>query len=621
MTSSEFERLVRKAERTAADSPTAYRLRVMLLGGLGYAYVWLLLLAALAALAVLAMAIVGTDAVRVPVSVGRELGIPLVLFAGAVGKALWVRLDAPAGMPLARHDFPELFGALDDIRNALRGPRLHVVLLNDQFNASITQIPRLGVLGWHRNHLVLGLPLLLALTREQLLAVLAHEYGHLSGSHGKIGTWIYRIRRTWHQLMMTFAERRGVAAVLIKRFVGWYAPYFNAYSFALARSEEYEADRAAAALAGSTDTGGALVRIATAARYLDRDYWPGVFAQADQSPTPSQAPYRHFAHSTDFGLPSERAVSLLDEALSAETDLGDTHPSLSDRLTALGVAPRIPEATDESAARSFLGPHLDRIVADFDQGWRASCAPWWAERHARVQGARARLVELASKPQSDLTVDELLERARHVDDLDGRDAALPIYRQVLERDPRVPVARAIVGLAMLRDGDEEGIDMIEGAMAADADLTIAGNQALRNHFAAQGDLERANAYHRRAAEHAEKLERIQAERSTIPFQAVYDPPDLEAGALDELVARLRADSFIRHAYLVRKRLELSDEPVYVLGVTGSFRFTLKDDRAAVAGRIASALDLPIDLYVVVLAGDNRKRLLPILKKVKGAKLF
>ena len=80
---------------------------------------------------------------------------------------------------------PALFEALERIRRKIRAPMIHHVRLNDEFNASIQQVPRYGLLGGSVNHLTIGLPLLMALNRPRFLAVLAHEYGHLRGDHGR----------------------------------------------------------------------------------------------------------------------------------------------------------------------------------------------------------------------------------------------------------------------------------------------------------------------------------------------------------------------------------------------------------------------------------------------------
>lgn len=58
------------------------------------------------------------------------------------------------------------------------------------------QHARLGVLGWHVNYLILGLPLMQAVSPEQFRAIVAHELGHLSRNHSRFAGWIYRVRLT-----------------------------------------------------------------------------------------------------------------------------------------------------------------------------------------------------------------------------------------------------------------------------------------------------------------------------------------------------------------------------------------------------------------------------------------
>jgi Zn-dependent protease with chaperone function len=93
------------------------------------------------------------------------------------------------------------------------------------------------------------MPLFQALSVEQLTAVLAHEYGHLSGSHGRWGSWIYRLRQTWNRLISGLRENQSWGNGLFYRFFGWYVPFFNAYFLSLAKKNT-EADRYSAEING-----------------------------------------------------------------------------------------------------------------------------------------------------------------------------------------------------------------------------------------------------------------------------------------------------------------------------------------------------------------------------------
>ena len=72
-----------------------------------------------------------------------------------------------------------------------------------------------------------------ALSAPQFTAVLAHEYGHLSGAHSRFSAWIYRIRRTWAQIVEGLEKRDNWGITLFSKFFEWYIPFFNAYSFVL----------------------------------------------------------------------------------------------------------------------------------------------------------------------------------------------------------------------------------------------------------------------------------------------------------------------------------------------------------------------------------------------------
>ena len=118
-------------------------------------------------------------ALSVAIALHAVFAVKLVMLIGAlllvVLRALWVRLQPPDGEPLARGDAPELFALLDRLRARLNTPPLHQVLVTADFNAGITQVPRLGVFGWHRNYLILGLPLMRCVSAPQLEAVAAYE--------------------------------------------------------------------------------------------------------------------------------------------------------------------------------------------------------------------------------------------------------------------------------------------------------------------------------------------------------------------------------------------------------------------------------------------------------------
>ena len=140
----------------------------------------------------------------------------------------------------------------------------HVYLVND-VNAFVTQ--RGGVMGFgSRRVMGIGLPLMQALTVQELKAVLAHEFGHYHAGDVSIGPWIYKTRaaigRTIHQLGEGSLQKIFIA----------YGNLFLRVTHAVSRRQEFIADEVAANAAGAGAMASALRKVHGAAVAFQR-YW------------------------------------------------------------------------------------------------------------------------------------------------------------------------------------------------------------------------------------------------------------------------------------------------------------------------------------------------------------
>ncbi len=200
MQEKEFIALVERLEVYEREQPAAYRLRVALLAALGY-----LTLFGVLGLTLLFISFVTYEG-RLNFLVIEILVLSLA-FSALIIRSLWIKFEAPAGRELTYDEAPRLFDLLKEVRIATDGPHLHKVLLVPRLTAGIVQQPQVAVFGY-RNYLQIGLPLLRALSPEEVRAVLVHEFGHLSGNHGRFSSWIYRIRQTWTQFLERMQQHR-----------------------------------------------------------------------------------------------------------------------------------------------------------------------------------------------------------------------------------------------------------------------------------------------------------------------------------------------------------------------------------------------------------------------------
>lgn len=472
-----FAPMIERLELLAADSPRTHGFRVLAAGMLGYVV--------LAAILILFFGLILGIIVFLAAHPGAAAGgikllIPIGTVALSLILALRVEWPRPDGIVIDEAEAPRLHQSVYALRSATQGPRIHEVRITGEMNAAITQYPRFLFLP-SRNILFLGLPLLQALAPEEVEAVIAHEIGHFAGAHGRTASFIYHIRMRWSQL----GERlsRGIVAGGLRRFFRWYGPWFAAYSFVLARRQEYEADALAARIVGAASMGNALIRIAyQSARW--QEGWSLIWTQAVERPDPPSSPYRLLGEIV-FTPPDENASDVLARALTRQRDLDDTHPSLSQRLSALNVVPQLPPPFAESAAAVLLGPALPVVTDRLDAEWHDSADESWTEEFDGRQSLRAERQALEDHAGGEgLDYEGQHRLAQLVEVIDGPQQGADAFATILERFPDAHGSRFRHGDALLDSGDEAGVaSLLEAARGEPGLLTAALERIVRYGYA------------------------------------------------------------------------------------------------------------------------------------------
>jgi Zn-dependent protease with chaperone function len=594
VTEEEWGALVGRLEVKAFENPKAYGRRVILLGALGY----LVIGGAVAIL--IGLALIGVWVVLT----GHPLAIKLVWPLAALGyvllRALSVRIEPPTGLPISQAEAPALYEMIDDIVERVQGPRIHHVLLDGDINAFVMQVPRrFGTFGW-TNYMVLGVPYMQALDPDQFRAVVAHEVGHLSRTHGRTGTWIYRIQATWQQLMVALEERGSWLGGLFRRFFEWYAPYFSAYSFPLRRRHEYEADQAAAEAAGARPAGSALLQAVLADAYLQRKYWPQVFERVDHEPSPPERVFTGLGAAL-ANLTNDAATPLLLRThLDSPPAPYDTHPTIRQRVEHLGLD--VDELTQgtvsnghaktPSAATTYLEASEPRVVAVLDQDWRQAVSAMWQEQHRQAEESKGRLAELDAKGTERLSREERIERALFVMRFRSEDEAIGLLRDLVEETDDAYL-RYLIGRTLLSTGDERGLRELDRSMELDPQTVPNSAQSAVEFLAERGRLDEAETYHARAVEAVAELEAAAEERRRVTPEKPLAPHRLDPGALERLRKGLASIAALRRAYLVRKPMQHLDEarPAHILLVE-------MDDERQLQGGMLSGIE--IECWIVYL---------------------
>ncbi|KRD43338.1 hypothetical protein ASE38_03510 [Cellulomonas sp. Root930] len=289
-----------------------------------------------------------------------KLGFFTAAIAVGVVVALWkvarARPEPDAGPTLTPADAPALWETVRELA-AEAGTRApdDIRLLPD-VNAAVSEDTRLlGLVGGTR-HLYLGVPLLQTLDVGQLRSVLAHELGHYSHSHTRLGPLTYRGGQA---IVATLEQLSG-------NVVGWflrlYARLFFVVSAAVNRRQELEADELSVRIAGRATAQSALreLPVADAAwsfylhNYLD-DAWESGYA-----PT-AHGFFGGFGH-----LVTARTAELAemrDDAPPAEQSRWDSHPSIAVRVAAMDRMPDVAVGRDTRPAWALI-PGFERHATE-----------------------------------------------------------------------------------------------------------------------------------------------------------------------------------------------------------------------------------------------------------------
>jgi Zn-dependent protease with chaperone function len=635
MEAQQFQALVARVEQMAEADPRGYVLRVFGIAALGFAILGLVIAMAMVNVALIAGVVLlvvftGGKALLFFAKLGKLvilLAIPVWAMLRTTWTLVFARFPRPEGREIRRDEAPALFARLDEMRSRIGGPRVHRVLVTDELNAAIVQHPRLGLLGWEENTLILGLRLLQALSEDEAMAVVAHEYGHLAGNHGRFAGFIYRFRNAWGRLQAMSQQWNDWGSRLIARLFRWYAPRFNAYTFALARQNEYLADRTSVELVGARPAADALMRTGIAARYESEGFWPAIQRRIATEAEPPAGRGQMWRQSQREGLDADARQRYLDAARREATDPFDTHPALVDRLAAIGAAADgqaalrlAPPAV--TAAEAWFGPRLEALSAEFDRRWRDDVAGQWKERHEHLRRQVARVAELEGK--ADPSDDERWEYLCAVEETDpGRDL-MPLLEGLLAASPDHLSALFRRGRLRLDRGDEGGIADLERVIAADPSATLPGCDVAWQFYrkrVAEGDAERAEAWQKRWMERSAYENAVNAELSQLPADATLVPHDLPEDQL-AVVRGIVAGSakHVRQAYLVRRVLKSDPTRHDFVICIETARFTLGNKGPEVIKRLA-ALEWPMHVFIVHLGADPFKRFRKSIRQHRIAPFF
>ncbi len=627
MTGEEFQNLVASLEKLARTRPGQYKFRVAALALLSYLYIITILLSASAACVSLIMVCMEAHGSYALV---LKLGLPIALLGFFICRSFWIKFAPPVGIPISATDSPKIIELLNELRSKLDCPKIDGVFLNADFNASVYSMPTFGFLGSHKHYLCLGLPLMQSLSPEQFRAVIAHELGHLSGSHGKFGSWIYSVRSTSAQLLDAVRKESALGSFIFKRFFEWYYPYFNAYSFVLIRQHEYEADKRSAEVSGKDAACLSLINCELKNRYVDLKYWKELFKNVDESPDPPKTPFHDLSELMLRASMDRDAYKWYREALRRKTSTTQSHPALADRIQAITLTALPSRAglrllnyadlteddlrdvwrIEKSAAQEYFQNSLVELEKRMDIAWHHAYDGNWKMLHHERSEAKKRLEVLEKKHDSEkLTNEELLQLAQLSVQLKQAEEAIPILKEAVERVPDDLSLNYNLGERLLSAGDLSGIEILDRVMALQPIFGLELCEIIYQHLMDQGMEEEAQGYLNKSFAYRDELQIAARERAGLKPSDRYKACEVDERKLEAILASFKSFPQIKRAYIVCKDVStLSDRPFYVLVVEVKFPWYLlvsADEKAKTIKALSNNIALPSEGYIIEMSWAPR----------------
>lgn len=537
---------------------------------------------------------------------------------------IFSEIPAPQGIILNKKQVPELFNLLEDLINQLKSLRLNRIILDNSYSTFVMQIPSMGLIGKNRNYLIIGLPLLFAVSPLEFKAILAHELGHLSSNHSLFRGWIYRSRLVWESILDRLKQKleqnqsSGLSWFLLL-FYYWYIPYFNAYSFVLARQDEYEADNCAGKIIGKEQMASALVNLQVKDYYL-KLLWSKIDEQMKDKPTPPLDIFNYLALFFKQEFDPLQTQELLKKALKKETDLIDTHPCLKERLEKLKISPQKFASflgyKKQNAAEKYLGNCLDQFIAKFNEDWYKSRKYEWKIRydqnHRKVEKY---LVDLTKKDDTeDLTIEETWLKAKLTFYHHSKEEALPLIESLLEKQENHGGANCLLGFILLDQNEEKGIEHIKKSFNFDPFLAMEGCEVISKFLLEKNKPEEAEIYIQKVKEIKKILPFSEYERSNIFPDDQFINHQLPASEIDNFAQQFNRYLRIEAVYLVQKVFKyFSDPPFYLLGIkTIQYYGFLKNDierkKNSLLLSIEKKVSLPRKTMIIIFEHNNQSKL-------------
>lgn len=312
------------------------------------------------------------------------IGAGIFLFVGC-----WYVLQPSFELDEWHREVPKsdaLWQLVRDLCQKLDAPVPHRIVLCDEFNAfAHSQGGVLALFGVKRI-LGIGIPLLRVLNVDEVQAVVAHELGHFSRRHNRLGQWIYRVRCKWVGYAYVSRDDEGVISGAISAIAERVVPVFLARSARWSTQCEFEADSSARQIQRETALATGLQKMHAVSLAWRSTLAAAKRRQQLQSPHPPEDFWQLVLESVQAQSAVELNSAVDDRRRRVLGIHRITHPPLGERIAALGIENAPTLSWDAPCAGEVVfAAGWQAIYAEFADRARRTMEPAWRIEHHRLR--------------------------------------------------------------------------------------------------------------------------------------------------------------------------------------------------------------------------------------------
>ena len=489
--------------------------------------------------------------------------------------------DKTDGLVINRKDFPQLYETINEVRVMCKCPKIHVIALDYSNNAYIKEGSRFYFSKWKKRYLVIGVPLLLLLNERELKSVISHECGHLSKLHSRSAhkiSWKMNGLKKYLDKLTKKGKQNSVIGKLVKK----YLILLNNLYFQLSKNHELEADIIASKVISKQTLINSLIKMEFYEGIFSRYFWDNITELNKKQEKIIEDIFFMMERlmKDNLQIPEEVYKSFLEGIRNYHSLPGSTHPSIAERAQSLGASiPRLEGRFNgdlisifkdnyESAIRTLFKSEADNILHKINIKWSEFSKERWEGYYKYITDLKTSLKDIeAMEKEKGLDYKQCIDRAFMVEELEGVDAALKIFRKAEKMDEQSVGAKFHIARILLKNGEVEGIEIFKSIMEKDAQLIPNCCFHLVNYYLYNNNKTEAISYYDYAVKFMITNEEASDERASLYISDEFLCHDLSPKTLEKIKDELERHKQIKKAYVAMKKLNLTkDFPVYVIAI-------------------------------------------------------